>query len=100
MSRSEVRDAWGKVGDELSGLGLKLKLHLEEEFADDDSDEIDSALKRLGEAIENAAEAVGAAVTDPAVHQDVRDAGKLLIQAASLSIQQAKAEITAEPDGK
>ena len=97
MGRTEVKSAWAKVGDELSGLGLKLKLHVEEEFADEDSDEISSSLKRLGEAIENAAEAVGAAVSDPAVHSDVRDAGKLLVNAVTASMQQARAELTSEP---
>jgi hypothetical protein len=96
MSRTEVKDAWGKVGDELSGLGLKLKLHLEEEFADDDTDEMGSALKRLGDAIENAAEAVGAAVSDKAVHQDVRDAGQLFVKAVSASVEQARAELKPE----
>ena len=45
MSRDQVKDAWSRVGDELSALGLKLKLHVEEERSDSDDDESGEGLQ-------------------------------------------------------
>jgi hypothetical protein len=41
-----AKDAWKEVGDRLSALGLKLKLHTEEERADRDEDG-DDAIARV-----------------------------------------------------
>jgi hypothetical protein len=89
MSTREVRDAWGKVGDELAGLGLKLKLHAEQEFSDDDVRESDAALERLGEALDAAVEAVQHAAEDPAVREDLVETGRRLMDALSVTMNEA-----------
>lgn len=89
MSTREVRDAWGKVGDELAGLGLKLKLHAQQEFSDDDLKESDAALERLGEALDAAAEAVQNAAEDPAVREDLVETGRRLVDALSVTMTEA-----------
>lgn len=93
MTNTDVRMAWSKVGDQLSALGLKLKLHAEQEFADGDDDEVTKALERLSEAIDNAADAVGNAVTDKAVQHDVREAGRNLIDAIAATVNQATSQL-------
>lgn len=81
MTRTDVKRAWTKVGDELSSLGLKLKMHAEEEFSDEDGEEVKTALKRLADAIDDAVEAVGNAASDPAVQADVKTTGTSLLDA-------------------
>lgn len=89
MSTQDVRQAWSKVGDELSGLGLKLKLHAEQEFSDDDVRESEAALERLGEALDAAAEAIQQAGKDPAVRADLVETGRRLVDALSITMNEA-----------
>ena len=89
MSTQEVRRAWAKVGDELTGLGLKLKLHAEQELSDDDVRESDAALERLGEALDAVVEAVQNAAGDPAVREDLVETGRRLKSALSVTMAEA-----------
>lgn len=90
MTKTDVKIAWSKVGDELSGLGLKLKYHVQEEFAhDDDGDEVKAALKRLADAIDDTVDAAGKAAKDPAVREDVKDASQSLITALATTMNEA-----------
>jgi ElaB/YqjD/DUF883 family membrane-anchored ribosome-binding protein len=90
MSNENIKDAWTKVGDELSDLGLKLKYHVRQEFSDETNDEVKSALKRLGEAVEDTVQAVGNAAKDEAVRQDVKQTGKQLLDALSTTFEEAR----------
>lgn len=90
MTKTDVKRAWTKVGDELSGLGLKLKYHMQQELTDDDDgDEVRAALKRLADAIDDTVDAAENAAKDPAVRDDVRSAGQLLIDALSTTVNEA-----------
>ena len=90
MTKTDVKMAWSKVGDELSGLGLKLKYHVQEEFADDDDGkEVKAALKRLADAIDDTVDAAGNAAKDPAVREDVKDASQSLITALTTTMNEA-----------
>ncbi len=96
MTTQEIKAAWGKVGDELSGLGLKLKLHAEQEFSDDDVRSADDALERLSEAVEAAVDTVGNAVSDVAVREDFADTGRQLIEAMSITMREASRQLRGE----
>ncbi len=89
MSTREVKQAWAKVGDELAGLGLKLKLHAEQELSDDDVREADDALERGGEALDAVVDAVQHAAGDPAVREDLAEAGRHLKSALSVTLTEA-----------
>lgn len=89
MSTQEIRRAWAEVGDELAGLGLKLKLHAEQELSDDDVRESDAALERLGEALDAVVDAVQHAAGDPAVREDLAEAGRRLKSALSVTMSEA-----------
>jgi len=93
MSTREIKDAWGKVGDELASLGLKLKLHAEQEFSDDDVTEADAALERLSEAVEAAVDTVGHVFGDVAVREDFADTGRQLVEAMSVTMREATRQI-------
>ena len=92
MSKNDLKVAWTKVGDELQGLGLKLKYHVEQEFAeedDGDDDGVKASLKRLGEAIEDAVDAAEHAAQDEAVRADLRSTGRELVAALSTTVDHA-----------
>jgi len=84
--RDETKQAWNEVASEFSGLGLKLKLHLEAARADRDAQDdvghrVVPALDRLARAIDDAFDAVGEAAKDEAVREDVRKVGRTLSDA-------------------
>ncbi len=95
MTQTDVKMAWSRVGDKLSALGLKLKLHAEQEFADDDT-EVKDALKRLADAFEDTANAIGNASTDKAVQRDVSEAGRRFVEAVSTTVNQAASGLKAK----
>ena len=86
---TEPRQAWEQVGENLSGLGVKLKEHLNQELSDDDEEKVASALKRLGDAIEETVDAIGNAAKDPAVKDDVKTLGKSFFEALSVTVELA-----------
>lgn len=66
----DVRAAWTEVGDRLTALGLKLKMHAEEELST--SAGVDDECERVRKAIEGVVDAFADAARDPAVKEDVK----------------------------
>jgi len=74
---TDTRASWNDVGAQLNELGLKLQLHLEQAAAEGREDEakIKDALRAIGDAVEQAFGALGAAAKDDAVREDVKEVG-------------------------
>ncbi len=76
------QDTWKEVRDKVEGLGLKLKLHLEQE--NDEADTTSSpgdtkaAVEDLGQKLQDAFASFGNAAKDPAVQSDMKDIGASL----------------------
>ena len=80
----EPRASWEQVGESLSGLGLKLKMHFEqaaEAGRPEDEDKIREALKSIGDAVDQTFTALGSAARDEAVRDDARDVGRSVLAA-------------------
>jgi len=82
---TEIRDSWRDVAAKAEAIGLKLRLHLEQEEqagteppADAPAGGTRAAIDELGTKLKDAIEAFGAAAKDPAVRSDVADMGSLL----------------------
>ena len=84
--------AWTEVAEKIEALALKLKLHAEEELASAGVDLPDVADK-LSAAITGAAEAIGDAVKDDAIRQDLRDAASSLADAVVTTFHAVKARV-------
>ena len=65
-------DEWNELADAVAGLGLKLKLHVEQAAAEP-ADEVNNAVDCVAEAVDRAFDALRSAVQDPAVQDDVRE---------------------------
>jgi hypothetical protein len=96
----DVRTAWRQTGDQLSGLGLKLKLHYEEQRGTDAAgeqvraqDELKDAVRKLGAAVQDAVDAMGAAAKDQAVKEDVRSVGRSLKDALGVTFAEISDEL-------
>ena len=77
------RDDWANLSERLEALAFKLKLHLEQTGA---TEGMPQALGELRERMEDAFTAAGNAVKDDAVRADVREVGRLLADAVSMSL--------------
>ena len=88
---TDPRASWEQVGEQLSGLGLKLKLHFEQaakEGRPEDEDKIKQALRTVGDAVEQAFTAVASAARDDAAREDVRGVGRSMMNALDDSFAQ------------
>src|SRR5688572_1021498 len=83
---SDVGGRWSEVGERIEALALKLKLHFEQTGRPDESAE---PLQKLRESVNEAFDAAGNAVRDDAVKGDVRETGRLFLDALSPSLAKA-----------
>jgi hypothetical protein len=106
---ADLRTAWTEAGEQLSGLGLKLKLHYDQQREPDadtpqpqqqgDAQQADAqadvkdAVKRLGEAVQDAVDAMTAAARDQAVKEDVRQVGRSLKGALGVTFSEISDEL-------
>ena len=77
---AEIGDTWKDVASKAEALGLKLKLHLEQEQEPGDEPapgDTKAMVEDLGRKVQDAFESVGNAAKDPAVHEDVKEMGRL-----------------------
>ena len=87
----DAKAAWEDVGSRFSALGLKLKDHFAQAASSSDEDEAPSdaaardamreAIHKLGTALDDAVNAVSRAAKDPAVTDDLRQAGRSVVHA-------------------
>ena len=80
---ADAQESWREVGKTLDGLGLKLKMHFEKAQEDFDSDRIRDAVEAAGADVQRAFDALGEAVRDPAIKEDVRRAASSLSDAVA-----------------
>jgi hypothetical protein len=96
---ADVRTAWSQAGEQLSGLGHKLKLHYDEQRTDATGeqvraqDEVKDAVRKLGAAVQDAVDAMGAAAKDPTVKDDVKSVGRSLKDALGVTFSEISDEL-------
>ena len=87
---------WQELGERLDGLALKLKMHLRQS----DSGEVSEAFDSLHKAVADAFEAAGGAIRDEAVRADVREAGRLFLDAVSTTFATVSDEVKEFVEGR
>ena len=93
---SEQSNRWSEVGDKLEALALKLKLHFEQS---DRRDETADTMEKLRSSVSDAFDAAGNAVRDDAVKADVREAGRLFVDAMSATFAKVSDELKERAEG-
>lgn len=89
---ADPKKAWADVGDALSALGLKLKLHTKQELSEED-EEFTSALKRLAATVDDIFDGLGNAARDPAVREDAKSVAQSFAGAVDATIDEAKSRL-------
>ena len=82
---TDAKPRWDDVASALNGLGLKLKMHLEQAKPDDHR--VEDALRNVADAIGQSFEALGNAVDDPAVRADAASAARSLLDAVGATFE-------------
>ena len=93
MTTTSTKEAWGEVGNRLSALCLKLKLHAEEELSDEEVYE-KVGLNRLRAPLEEAAEAITDAYQDEAVRADAKDVASAVLAAVESTARDVRTRVT------
>lgn len=99
---AEVQDSWKDVAGKAEALGLKLKLHLEQEKDEAEPrspGDTKALIDDLGAKLTDAFDSIGNAAKDPAVHDDVKDVGRLLRDALVTTFNAAGAEVSNRTSG-
>ena len=94
---SEQSNRWSEVGEKLEALALKLKLHFEQS---DRRDENADTMEKLRNSVSDAFDAAGNAVRDDAVKADVREAGRLFVDAMSATFAKVSDELKERAEGR
>jgi hypothetical protein len=89
---ADTKKAWAEVGDAMSALGLKLKLHAEQETSEENK-EFTSALERLADTVNDIFQGVGNAARDPAVRDDARNVAQAFAGAVDATIAEARTRL-------
>jgi hypothetical protein len=95
MVMSDQAARWQEVMNRAEALALKLKLHMEQ-AGDDTGGE--AALDRFRAAMDDAFTAAGNAVRDDAVRADVREMGRLMLEAVTAAVDRAGGEVREQLD--
>ncbi len=90
---TDTKTAWTQVGDHLSALCLKLKLHAEEELSDDEVCER-AGLDKLRSVIDETVEAITDAYADEAVREDARQLGRSFVAAVDATADELRTRVT------
>jgi hypothetical protein len=87
---SEQSSRWSEVGERLEALALKLKMHFTQTGRVEEGPD---AIQKLRNSISEAFEAAGNVVRDDAVRADVREAGRLVAEAVSVTFAKVSDEL-------
>ena len=95
--KGAAQDAWRDVASKAEALGLKLKLHLEQErdpATDTEPGDTQEMVDELGRRVQAAFDSMGNAARDPAVIEDVKDMGRLVKDALLSTVAVVGAEMS------
>lgn len=92
---TDVGRRWSEVGERIESLALKLKLHFEQTGRTGEATE---PLQKIRDSVTDAFEAAGNAVRDDAVKADVRETGRLFLDALSASLAKAAESLREKGD--
>lgn len=97
-SVDDPKESWKEVASRVEALGLKLKMHLEQEQDDQVDDRLtgqtQTALDDLSGRVSEAFDAFGNASRDEAVHADVRSIADLIKAALIKTLRAVGAEVS------
>lgn len=93
---SEQSQRWSEVGTQLETLANKVKQHFEQSGGR--PDEAQDVLQKVRNAVSDAFESSGNAVRDEAVRADVRETGRLFVDAVSATFAKVSEELKERAD--
>jgi len=96
---SEAKQRWDEVGDRFSALGRRLKELYDERDGERQRENVDEALRRLGDVIDAGFAAVGESVRDPGVRSELNGAANAIGEAIRTTITEVSARVSKGPDG-
>ncbi len=100
---ADAKESWRELASRAEALGLKLKLHLEQEHdvgSERQPGDTKAMVDDLSRRVQEAFDSMGNAAQDPAVHEDVKDMGRLLKDALVSTFAAMGAEMKSAAAGR
>ena len=98
---AEIHESWKEVSSKAEALGLKLKLHLEQEKDEAqprNPGDTKAMVDEMNRKVSDAFESMGNAAKDEAVHADVKDMARLVKDAMMSTFNAVGAEMHSRAD--
>jgi hypothetical protein len=98
---ADTSEAWTRVADRLSALALKLKMHAQEEFSDEDM-QSKGGFDKVRAAVNDALDGIQNAYEDEAVRADARDTRDAFVDAFDATVRDVERRLRSDesrPDG-
>ena len=98
---AEIHESWKEVSSKAEALGLKLKLHLEQEKDEAqprNPGDTKAMVDEMNRKVSDAFESMGNAAKDEAVHADVKDMARLVKDAMMSTFNAVGAEMYSRAD--
>lgn len=92
---ADSSEAWARVGDRLSALALKLKLHAAEEFSDEEL-KTTVGFEKFRAVVNEAMDGIQDAYEDEAVRADAREASQAFVDAIDATIRNVQEHIRSD----
>jgi hypothetical protein len=85
---TEAKDKWDEVGEHFSRLGRELKDRFDANatFGSDEREQLNDAVRQLGDALDAGFTTIGDSLRDPALRDDLKAAGTSITDAIAATL--------------
>jgi len=92
---ADVKEKWDEVGNRFAALGQRVKDQFDARsaFGEEEKAEVESALRRLGDALDNAFNAIGDTMRDPGIRDELKGIAVAMGEAMSTTFREVADEI-------
>jgi len=92
---AEAQDKWDDVGERFGEIGRHLKERFDANaaFGADDRDQVNDALRQLGDALDAGFTTIGETLRDPAMRDEMKSAGSSIADAIAATLREVSEAI-------
>jgi hypothetical protein len=85
---TETKEKWDQVGERFSDLGRRLKERFDANtaFGADEREQVNDALRQLGDALDAGFTTIGDTLRDPAMRDEMKNAGSSIADAIAATL--------------
>lgn len=92
---ADVKEKWDEVGNRFAALAQRVKDQFDARsaFGEEEKAEVEGALRKLGDALDNALDAIGDTMRDPGIRDELKGVAAAMGEAMSTTFREVADEI-------